>query len=99
MLAYAYYEGRTFTGGNNGIRIVRINYSDGIGSDNFLEGATNGIYQRAVGCFLHIFDKLHQNFSIGFAFEGAAMEFQSLFENVVILDRTVVDQRDLSVCA
>ena len=93
------HKGGTLAGADNRVGIFGVDYGNGIGADNLLEGLADGLDQRAVVGLLDIFDELYKHLGVGLALEGASLEFKRFLKDAVILYRTVVDQGDTARAA
>ena len=70
-----------------------IEDSDGIGADDLLEGQLDSRLEVHMLVNLRIFNELHEHLGIRIGFEGIALLHESCFEYGVVLDDTIMDDR------
>src|SRR6186997_1186328 len=85
-----------FSCGNDGIRIVFIEYKDHISAGYPFQGNAYSFFEIALVILSYLFNEVQQYFRICFAAERITFVAEFLFELAVILDDTVMDHRQFA---
>ena len=75
-----------------------VQYRDGIGTDDLMQGHLHGTQQIQIIAHLDIFNELHQHFGIRLAAELHAALLQTFLQRGIVLDDAVMDQRQVARC-
>ena len=71
--------------------MVFVEYRDSISAHHLLQSQLDGSFQVHLAVDLRVFDELNEHFGICVGFEGITFCLQTLFEDRVVLDDTVMD--------
>ena len=79
IFANADHQGTPFSGRDDEVGFVSLEYGNGISSHNLRESQLYSRGQIHVVCDFHIFDELHQYLRIGLALESVSFFYQPIF--------------------
>ncbi len=95
VFADTHHERTTLTGSDNDIGVRAVENGNGVRTHHLVECELNCRLEVYIVRLLGILDELHQHLGIGRGLEGIAVLLQALLKHRIVLDNTVMDNRQL----
>ena len=92
-------QGAALPGAHQLVGMLLLQNGDGIGTDDVLQRTLYGGEQAAFAFLLGVFNQLHQHLGVGFAAELVAFLLEHGAQGLVVLDNTIVHQREVAALA